>query len=118
MKRLVLSIAAWLVLASSAWGAVSKEAGTFALNTGGSTTTVSTTFQAKAAVLWTDCKTATGESAGADAMTCFSEFERTAAGATGTVSVDFDTAVPVGWGAVLMAIKPVPLGASQTIVIN
>lgn len=43
---------------------------------------------------------------GLDAMTCFSEELRTSAGATGTVSLDFDVAVPVGWGLVLMAIKP------------
>lgn len=45
---------------------------------------------------------------GADAMTCFSEAVRTSAGATGTVTVDFDVAVPLGWGAILMAIKPPP----------
>jgi len=45
---------------------------------------------------------------GADAMNCNSEFERVTAGATGTVSVDFDTAVPIGWGAWLMALKPEP----------
>jgi hypothetical protein len=44
--------------------------------------------------------------AGDDAMTGLSYFERTAAGATGTISVDFNTAVPVGWGAVVVALKP------------
>jgi hypothetical protein len=54
---------------------------------------------------------------GADAMSCWSEAVRTAAGATGTVSVDFDTAVPVGWDGVLMAIKPVPPPEGQVIFI-
>lgn len=45
---------------------------------------------------------------GADAMNCNSEFERVSAGSTGTVSLDFDTAVPIGWGAWLMALKPEP----------
>jgi hypothetical protein len=43
---------------------------------------------------------------GADFMFGFSEAARTTAGATGNVSVDFDTAVPVGWGAVVLALKP------------
>ena len=43
---------------------------------------------------------------GADAMSCLSYAARSTAGATGTISVDFNTAVPVGWGAVVMALKP------------
>lgn len=50
---------------------------------------------------------------GADAVACWSEFERVTAGATGTVSIDWDTAVPVGWGAILMALKPVPAPAGR-----
>jgi hypothetical protein len=42
---------------------------------------------------------------GADGMIAFSTERRTTAGATGTISVDFDTAVPVGWGAVVIALK-------------
>ena len=45
---------------------------------------------------------------GADAMAAISHAERAAAGATGTISVDFDTAVPIGWAAIVMAIKPPP----------
>ena len=61
-----------------------------------------------------------GETAvGTDAMSGLSYAERTAAGATGTVSIDFDTAVPVGWGAVLMALKPVPAPVrNRTMVID
>jgi hypothetical protein len=63
--RAVLAIALMLALAAPAWAALDKEVGTFALDTGSSTTTVSTSFQGKAVLLWTDCKTAAGESAGA-----------------------------------------------------
>jgi hypothetical protein len=52
---------------------------------------------------------------GNDAVACFSEAIRTTAGATGTVNVDWDTAVPVGWGAALMAIKPPLITCAQDI---
>ena len=54
---------------------------------------------------------------GADAVSCWSEFERTTAGATGTVSIDWDVAVPVGWGAILMALKP-PAQKHQAVIID
>ena len=45
---------------------------------------------------------------GADGMLCMGyEIRSGAAGATGNVSVDFDTAVPVGWGGLVIALKPV-----------
>lgn len=43
---------------------------------------------------------------GNDAMFGFSEAARTTGGETGNVSVDFNTAVPVGWGGVVLALKP------------
>lgn len=45
---------------------------------------------------------------GADGAVTFSEALRTAAGATGNVSVDWDTANPVGWGGVAIALKSPP----------
>ena len=48
---------------------------------------------------------------GTDGMIVFSEMERQAAGATGTVSVNFDTAVPVGWGCQVLALKAAGGGA-------
>lgn len=52
---------------------------------------------------------------GADAMVCPSEAARSTFGATGTVNTDFDTAVPVGWGALLLALKPVIVTCAQDI---
>jgi hypothetical protein len=43
---------------------------------------------------------------GTDGMIAFCENNRTTLGATGTVNVDFNVAVPVGWGGVVMALKP------------
>ncbi len=43
---------------------------------------------------------------GNDGMIAFSEAERTTAGATGPVSVNFNTANPVGWGCMVLALKP------------
>lgn len=50
---------------------------------------------------------------GADAMVGFSEGTQSVTGATGNISVDFDVAVPVGWGAQLLALIP-PLPAVVT----
>lgn len=44
--------------------------------------------------------------AGADGVVTFSEAVRTTAGATGNVSVDWNTAIPVGFGGVVLALKP------------
>lgn len=55
---------------------------------------------------------------GDDGVACWSYAERTGAGATGTVSIDWDVAVPVGWGAILMALKPQPPPEGQAIVID
>jgi len=43
---------------------------------------------------------------GTDGMIAFSEMRRAAAGATGTVNVNFDVANPVGWGCMVLALKP------------
>lgn len=51
---------------------------------------------------------------GGDAMFGFSEAARATAGATGNVSVDFSNAVPVGWGGVVLALKPAPAAAPFT----
>jgi len=45
---------------------------------------------------------------GADACFAISEANRATAGATGTVSCNWDVAVPVGWGRRLLALKPEP----------
>jgi len=56
---------------------------------------------------------------GANAMFGFSDGAQTTANATGTVSVDFNVAVPVGWGAVVLALIPPPPSArSRAIVIS
>jgi hypothetical protein len=46
---------------------------------------------------------------GTDAVITFSEAERTTAGATGNVSVNWNVAVPVGWGGMVLALKPAPV---------
>jgi MSHA biogenesis protein MshQ len=43
---------------------------------------------------------------GADGVITFSEFARTTAGPTGNVSVDWNTAVPIGFGGIVLALKP------------
>jgi hypothetical protein len=43
---------------------------------------------------------------GTDGMSCIGYAIRAATGATGNVSCDFNTAVPVGWGAATIALKP------------
>lgn len=43
---------------------------------------------------------------GDDGVVTFSEAVRTTAGATGDVSVNWNTAVPVGWGGILLALVP------------
>ncbi len=43
---------------------------------------------------------------GADGVITFSEALRTTAGATGNVSVNWDTAIPVGFGGIVLALKP------------
>jgi hypothetical protein len=47
---------------------------------------------------------------GDDGTVSFSEAARTAAGATGTVSVDYDSTITAGdgWGCVVLALKPAP----------
>jgi MSHA biogenesis protein MshQ len=44
---------------------------------------------------------------GADGVITFSEFVRTTAGATGNVSVNWDVAVPIGFGGIVLALRPV-----------
>jgi hypothetical protein len=53
---------------------------------------------------------------GADMCHCVSEFNRTAAGATGTVSIDYNTAVPVGTGGFLLSLKPPDVTRKITII--
>jgi hypothetical protein len=43
---------------------------------------------------------------GGDGLTTFSEATRTAAGSTGTISADWDTANPVGAGGIVLSLKP------------
>ncbi len=43
---------------------------------------------------------------GADGVITFSEAARTTTGATGNVSVNWDTAVPIGFGGIVLALKP------------
>jgi hypothetical protein len=43
---------------------------------------------------------------GANGVITFSEFVRTTAGATGNVSVDWNTAVPIGFGGIVLALRP------------
>ncbi|MGQ0579354.1 MAG: DUF6701 domain-containing protein [Betaproteobacteria bacterium] len=45
-------------------------------------------------------------STGSDGVITFSEFARTTAGATGNVSVNWDTAVPIGFGGIVLALRP------------
>jgi len=54
---------------------------------------------------------------GADGMIVFSEAPRTTAGSTGDVSVNFDVAVPVGWGGIVLALIP-PTTAPRAILID
>ena len=49
----------------------------------------------------------TDTTTGTDAMSLFAEETRLTAGATGTVSYDFNVAVPVGWGAKVLSLAPV-----------
>jgi hypothetical protein len=46
--------------------------------------------------------------AGADGVVTFSEAARATAGATGNVSVNWNSAIPVGAGGILLALKPEP----------
>lgn len=55
----------YFLLPSRASAAVQVEVGTFVANTGSATTTVTTGFQGKAVILFSDGKTAEGESTGA-----------------------------------------------------
>lgn len=47
---------------------------------------------------------------GADGVITFSEAARTAAGATGNVSVNWNTAIPIGFGGIVLALRPEPVG--------
>jgi len=51
---------------------------------------------------------------GADGVITFSEFARTAAGPTGNVSVNWNTAVPIGFGGIVLALKPAPTTFDQS----
>jgi len=51
---------------------------------------------------------------GADGVITFSEAARTAAGATGNVSVNWNAAVPVGFGGIVLALKPAPPAFNQS----
>lgn len=44
--------------------------------------------------------------AGADGAITFSEGAQSTAGTTGQISVDWDTAAPVGWGGIAMGLRP------------
>ena len=55
---------------------------------------------------------------GLDMMYCFSEANRTTAGASGTVSVDFDVANPVGWGGIVLSLKPEPAASGPADTFN
>ena len=46
---------------------------------------------------------------GADGVITFSEAARTTAGATGNASVNWGTAVPIGFGGIVLALKPLPV---------
>jgi len=51
---------------------------------------------------------------GADGMLTMSYASRNTTGATGNVQVDFAPAVPIGWGGLLMALKPAGFGLLGT----
>lgn len=55
----------------------------------------------------------TSSAVGADGAIAFAEGSRATAGITGTVSVDWDVAAPVGWGGLVLALKPPPATAGQ-----
>ncbi len=50
---------------------------------------------------------------GADGVVTFSEASRSPAGATGTVSVNWDVANPVGWGGMVLALASAPATSSM-----
>lgn len=64
MMKCLLAVLLWLALAAPVWATVQFQTVNFIANTAGATTTFNTSFQWKAAVCVSHCKTTEGESAG------------------------------------------------------
>ncbi len=58
------------------------------------------------------------DNTGSDGAITFSEAARTTAGATGNVSVNWNSGSPVGWGGIVLSLKPVPVTTTTGLTSN